>query len=591
MSQDTPKPDLFMDTVAGKIPISNSIGSAKVWNKDGVPRPDVHRPSLWLWSVFGGLLGLDHFYMRSPWTGIAKMLTFGGFMLWWVWDIVQIMTEADRIVNYGMSAPFDAVTGIAQGMIYDGEETNYKTNSAFGFWVAFKVLLGFTGISDIFIEKRIWFGLFKMIIFIIAFTCLMGALEWGFFSIIGLAIMGPFAIAVLMMWGSDVSILAVNPLHALKEGLLTPQYAYKTFQGIKNLWKNKDGGYDPGNEAIVDQLDIANGPMGILPDESIPASVLQNMFNIRHSSESVSISNQKGGRLAVPKNPFQGLAKGLVPTGPVKGLALTKGLVSTGPVKGLAPTKGLVPTGPVKGPVPDTKTDQATGPVPGTKTDQPQEQDSTKKTDQPQQTADPNQEKPTADPNQEKPTEDPNQEKPTADPNQETGSDTKPGIAVSNSIAAVAVKGVEVGVTKVAEIGAQIAEAIAMMISPVGVMQAKMMRAKMEAMANAGGMIPPAADGAAAPADGAAAPAPPAADGAAPPPSAPAPPAAEGAAPPPTPAAAPAPPPAAGGARPQLGGARKQEELSSESQIMAATVIALIAGGSLKGLVDFLMVE
>ena len=47
---------------------------------------------------------------------------------------------------------------------------------------------------------------------------------------------------------------------------------------------------------------------------------------------------------------------------------------------------------------------------------------------------------------------------------------------------------------------------------------------------------------------------------------------------------------AAGGARRLLGGARK-EELSSEAQIMAATVVALIAGGSLKGLVDFLMLE
>jgi hypothetical protein len=40
----------------------------------------------------------------------------------------------------------------------------------------------------------------------------------------------------------------------------------------------------------------------------------------------------------------------------------------------------------------------------------------------------------------------------------------------------------------------------------------------------------------------------------------------------------------------QGGGARK-EELSTEAQIMAATVVALIAGGSLKGLVDYLMVE
>ena len=38
------------------------------------------------------------------------------------------------------------------------------------------------------------------------------------------------------------------------------------------------------------------------------------------------------------------------------------------------------------------------------------------------------------------------------------------------------------------------------------------------------------------------------------------------------------------------GGAR-EEPLSTEAQIMGATVIALIAGGSLKGLVDYLMKE
>jgi len=38
----------------------------------------------------------------------------------------------------------------------------------------------------------------------------------------------------------------------------------------------------------------------------------------------------------------------------------------------------------------------------------------------------------------------------------------------------------------------------------------------------------------------------------------------------------------------QTGGAR-EESLTTEAQIMGATVIALIAGGSLKGLVDYLM--
>ena len=42
----------------------------------------------------------------------------------------------------------------------------------------------------------------------------------------------------------------------------------------------------------------------------------------------------------------------------------------------------------------------------------------------------------------------------------------------------------------------------------------------------------------------------------------------------------------------QAGGARHQEDpLSTEAQIMAAAIVALIAGGSLKGVVDYLMVE
>ena len=63
--------------------------------------------------------------------------------------------------------------------------------------------------------------------------------------------------------------------------------------------------------------------------------------------------------------------------------------------------------------------------------------------------------------------------------------------------------------------------------------------------------------------------------------------------------AAPAASPAAPAAAPQAGGARikktkykePEDALSTEAQLMGATVIALIAGGSLKGLVDYLMPE
>ncbi len=562
-----------MDTVAGKMPISNSIGSAKVWNTDGVPRPDVHRPSLWLWSVFGGLLGLDHFYMRSPWTGIAKMLTFGGFMLWWVWDIVQIMTEADRIVNYGMSAPFDAVTGIAQGMIYDGEETQYKTNSAFGFWVAFKVLLGFTGISDIFIEKRIWLGLVKMIIFIVSFSCVMGALEGGFFSIVGLVLVGPLAIAILYMWLSDVSILAVNPLRAMKEGLPTPAYSYKSFQDIKSWWKTPQGTIIPGKEAVVEQLDIANNEGGILPSkEGMTASALQRMFNIRHSSESKPEQKEQKGGAGPQETPGQNDDDKL-------------NGVQGGPTQGAAPNQGT----------------------------------------------------PAA----------PNQEQQAADPNQDANGE----ITVGNPITEYATQVASRTFEEAQKIAKNVMLGIATAVSPPAVMQAEMMKRQLDMMkAGPAGMAglpgmpaPPGLPGLPAPPGLPGMPTPPGLPGMptppglpgmpAPPglPGMPAPPGLPGMPAPPGLPGMPAPPTpipnapqikpdpltpesikaspghqipkdqipvvqgrpaaaAAGGARPQLGGARK-EELSSEAQIMAATVVALIAGGSLKGLVDFLMLE
>ena len=145
-----------MKAVKGQIPIIDSISSATTWTPKegeypGVPRPDINRSTLWWWSLLGGLFGLDHFYMRSPFTGLVKMLTFGGAGIWWLWDVIQLAAESDRVVKYGMSAPFDAVTGIAQGMITE-EKTNYKQKTSYASWV-FGALFGFLGVDSAMLGK------------------------------------------------------------------------------------------------------------------------------------------------------------------------------------------------------------------------------------------------------------------------------------------------------------------------------------------------------------------------------------------------------------------------------------------------------
>ena len=71
-------------------------------------------------STWGGLLALDHFYLRSPTTAFAKILvnclTFG---LWWIWDANQFWFEKEHVLNYGLNYLLDYERGIGRGTLTD----------------------------------------------------------------------------------------------------------------------------------------------------------------------------------------------------------------------------------------------------------------------------------------------------------------------------------------------------------------------------------------------------------------------------------------------------------------------------------------
>ena len=46
-----------------------------------------------LMSIFFGSLGVDRFIMGKVGTGILKLITFGGFGVWWLIDIILIATK------------------------------------------------------------------------------------------------------------------------------------------------------------------------------------------------------------------------------------------------------------------------------------------------------------------------------------------------------------------------------------------------------------------------------------------------------------------------------------------------------------------
>jgi len=69
-------------------------------------------------SVLGGFFGLDHLYLRSPWTFLAKMivnmLCFG---VWWVYDAVHALFNSDTIRLYGLNLPGWGPIGVGAGVL------------------------------------------------------------------------------------------------------------------------------------------------------------------------------------------------------------------------------------------------------------------------------------------------------------------------------------------------------------------------------------------------------------------------------------------------------------------------------------------
>jgi len=48
-----------------------------------------------LLSIFLGWIGIDRFYMNYIGTGIIKLLTLGGIGIWWIIDLILIVTGYD----------------------------------------------------------------------------------------------------------------------------------------------------------------------------------------------------------------------------------------------------------------------------------------------------------------------------------------------------------------------------------------------------------------------------------------------------------------------------------------------------------------
>lgn len=69
-------------------------------------------------SVLGGFFALDHLYLRSPWTFLAKFfVNIFFFGVWWIYDALQAVFNSDVVKVYGLGVPGLGPMGIASGVL------------------------------------------------------------------------------------------------------------------------------------------------------------------------------------------------------------------------------------------------------------------------------------------------------------------------------------------------------------------------------------------------------------------------------------------------------------------------------------------
>jgi hypothetical protein len=73
-------------------------------------------------AVLGGWFGLDHLYLRSPWTFLGKLIVNALFFgIWYFYDIIQAFSSKDVIKVYGVGLPGFPDKRVAMGVLAKDE--------------------------------------------------------------------------------------------------------------------------------------------------------------------------------------------------------------------------------------------------------------------------------------------------------------------------------------------------------------------------------------------------------------------------------------------------------------------------------------
>ena len=171
-------------------------------------------------SILGGFLALDHLYLRSPLTFIAKLavnLTFFG--VWWIWDMAQALFNEPAVRIYGLSIPGLGPQGIGAGVLAE-EKPDEKHMRFFTYAIAL-IFGGLIGL-DSFLVGQTQMGFFRLIATLTFILLPVSGLEWGYkmyqFFFNTKAVVGEYG----GYFGANGSVSPMGFISGLIERLLGP---------------------------------------------------------------------------------------------------------------------------------------------------------------------------------------------------------------------------------------------------------------------------------------------------------------------------------------------------------------------------------
>ena len=152
----------------------NPSNSSKTAN-DGEPGQLSYDVFLGL-SVLGGFLGLDHLYLRSPFTAFIKFIVNVSFFgVWWLYDALNAFLNRDIIKLFGVGIPGFGPFGIGAGCLSHGKPHTLHMN-----FFIYSFALGFGGIFglDSYLVGDITSALFRFLFLISIIGAPIAILWW-----------------------------------------------------------------------------------------------------------------------------------------------------------------------------------------------------------------------------------------------------------------------------------------------------------------------------------------------------------------------------------------------------------------------------